>query len=398
MICSNILYLLQYQITSIVSITVDNRITVGYEPGTNIRGMITTDDIPKGTILIHTPGSLVVSAQSTQCQTIANIVKEMNSGVESKWKLYFDYDDSSGSHIPSQWDRSESGRAIQELQGLPPSGDTHRHLDWYQSACIGEGKEMSDVEMKAFKMFLTRAADIGLVPMYDLMNHHNGKINTKLQRDESGGLKVIASHDIPANYPIYNTYARSGIESTVEVFNTYGFVEDYPQLWRWSDVNLAELIKENEKHAHSRYSDEYLNANNEPNTHHYEVLVITPSLAALHPTKQLVSILGNGQRSLDEWQQLIKAHHINLRESHARSIHGSAASIREQLATSIEEDISLIPLEKRRLEKVKRMGRIDMKKADAIQATEFRLAFKKALRLAMKTAEQEAFLKDSEEL
>ena len=44
------------------------------------------------------------------------------------------------------------------------------------------------------------------------------------------------------------------------------------------------------------------------------------------------------------------------------------------------------------------MGRIDMKKADAIQATEFRVAFKKALRLAMKTAEQEAFLKDSEEL
>ena len=200
--------------------SVDERITIGYEPGTNIRGMIASAPIPAGTLLIHTPGSLVLSGPNdNQCSIIQVIVDEMKLGEDSKWHLYIEVDDSSGSRIPSQW--SKTGRAIKELQGLPPSSDTHRHIDWYQSVCL-EGKEMTDIHWNAFKMFLTRAADIGLVPVYDLMNHHNGKINTSLERDESGGLKVYATDDIAENHPIYNTYARSGIESTVDTFNTYG--------------------------------------------------------------------------------------------------------------------------------------------------------------------------------
>lgn len=216
--CTNVL---KYQYKFIMICSVDERITIGYEPGTNIRGMIAYAPIPAGTLLIHTPGSLVLSSpDDDQCSMIQKvIVDEMKLGENSKWHLYFDVDDSSGSRIPSQW--SKTGRAIKELQGLPPAGDTHRHIDWYQSVCLG-GKEMTDIDWNAFKMFLTRAADIGLVPLYDLMNHHNGKINTRLERDDSGGLKVYATDDIPENYPIYNTYARSGIESTVDTFNTYG--------------------------------------------------------------------------------------------------------------------------------------------------------------------------------
>ena len=369
--------------------------------------MIATAPIPADTLLIRTPPTLILSSPNRdQCRQIEEISKELKMGHQSKWHAYLEFDDSSGSHVPTQWDRSNGpGRAMNELQGLPPAGDTHKHVDWYQGVCL-KGKDMTELDWKALTMFLTRSADLGLVPMYDLMNHHNGLINTKLQVDQEGALSVLALTDIPADAPIYNTYARSGMESTVDVFNTYGFVEDYPQLWRWDDEHLVQLSQENKDHAYHRYGMSNSDANNdrgdrlqfEPNAHHHEVLVISPTLAALLPTKQLVQTLGNAQRSLEEWQLLIIAHHANLRSSHANALGHSAMTILNELPTTIEEDEVLIPDEKRRLEKVKKVGRADLNKADAIQAIEFRLAFKRALRLTMDAAEREIFLTDSEEL
>eukprot|EP00571_Detonula_confervacea_P008181 CAMPEP_0172319530 /NCGR_PEP_ID=MMETSP1058-20130122/37916_1 /TAXON_ID=83371 /ORGANISM="Detonula confervacea, Strain CCMP 353" /LENGTH=438 /DNA_ID=CAMNT_0013034601 /DNA_START=59 /DNA_END=1375 /DNA_ORIENTATION=- len=388
--------------------TIDDRVIIGHEPGTKIRGMIATAPIPAETVLIHTPGSIILSSPGGKsCQQIEETVKEMKLGTESKWHSYFEFDDSSGNHIPTQWDRSKGpGRAMKELQYLPPAGDTHSHVDWYKGDCL-KGGEMSYLDWKALMMFLTRAADIGLVPLYDLMNHHNGLINTELKRGGDGGLYVIALTDIPANAPIYNTYARSGMESTIDVFNTYGFVEDYPQLWRWNDEKLEELSQENPDHAYHRFGMSNSDNNNdrgdrlhfEPNTHNYEVLVISPTLAALSPSKQLVGILGNGQQSLEEWQTRIDTHHANLRSSHVNALHESVMTLLSELPTTIEEDEVLIPDEKRRLEKVRKLGRVDINKADSIQAIEYRLAFKKALRLAMEVAEKEnMFLVDTEEL
>ena len=99
--------------------------------------------------------------------------------------------------------------------------------EWY--CYTDNGREPTDFELKAN---ITRTADIGLIPMYSTLNHHNGQVNTRLERDEDGELSVYALHDIPPNTPLYLTYGRSGLQSSVDVFNTYGFVEEYPQLWR----------------------------------------------------------------------------------------------------------------------------------------------------------------------
>jgi hypothetical protein len=105
------------------------------------------------------------------CQSIQAVIEELGKGEQSKWHNYFDFDDSSGSRLPLEWDRANGpGRAIQELQGLPPAGDTHQHIDYYQQACR-DGKEMTDIDFKGFKMYITRASDLGMLPMYDLMNH-----------------------------------------------------------------------------------------------------------------------------------------------------------------------------------------------------------------------------------
>lgn len=388
--------------------TVDDRVTIGYEPDTNIRGMIATAPIPAGTLLMRTPASLILSSpkRDQQCEVVGGIIKEMEAGTQSKWHTYFEFDDSSGQQrIPSQWDRSNGqGRAMDELQGLPPAGDTHRHLDWYQSACKN-GEEMTDLDWKALLSFLTRAADLGLVPMYDLMNHHNGRINTKLEVDKEGALSVIALVDIPAEAPIFNTYARSGWESTVDVFNTYGFVEDYPQLWRWNDDNLTELTQANKDHANQRYGMSNSDSNDnpsdrlqfEPNTHHHEVLVLSPKLAALLPTKDLVSPLGNEQRSLADWKERIDAHHANLRASHANALADSAMAILDGLPSTIEDDERIVTDEKHR-SLLTRSGGVDVNRIDTIKAIEFRLAFKKALRTTKDVSVSETFLDDIEEL
>ena len=179
------------------------------------------------------------------------------------------------------------------------TGSSHRTSYRYKNTCKKD-QEINEIEMRAFKIFLTRAADIGLIPMYgkgiaerihvnlnsighsltfdsDLMNHHNGLINTHLQRTDDGkGLKVIALTDIAPNEQIYNTYARSGWESSAEVFLTYGFVEDYPQLWQWSDEELDAKIEENGSHHYSRYIGNKESAF-EPNSMKYEVLAFERS-------------------------------------------------------------------------------------------------------------------------
>ncbi|KAL3796623.1 hypothetical protein ACHAW5_010965 [Stephanodiscus triporus] len=169
---------------------IDDRVTIGYEPGSNIRGMITTADIPpklKSCIFRNR------SLSGVDCVSdFETIKKEMVMGPLSKWFEYFDFDDSSGSRLPLEWDRSdEPGSARRELQGLTPDGFTHQHIDWFEGdwGCLG-GKEMTDLDFQAFKIYLTRSMNLGLMPMYDLMNHHNGKINTYIRYEDEGGAAI----------------------------------------------------------------------------------------------------------------------------------------------------------------------------------------------------------------
>jgi len=383
---------------------IDDRVKIGYDEK-GIRGTIATDFIPADTLLMHAPSSIMLNSDDggrDQCNQIAKVVEELNKGEASKWHEYFSFDDSLGSRIPSQWDdrahpEGRTGRAMMELQGLPPSGETHRHINWYKAYCLeGRDEEVSEVEWRALLIAMTRSSDRGLIPMYDLMNHHNGLINTRLAVDDAG-FSVIAATDIAANEQIYNTYARSGWESSVDVFTTYGFVEDYPQIWRWADENLERLAMEDKRHAHRRYGSSEGRVF-EPNSNHYEVLVLSPTLAALSPTKELVAPLGNWKHTMEEWEQLIANHHTTLRASHVSEMRESALALLESLPTTIEEDEKIIQFEKSGLERVTKAGRIHTSKADSVQAIEYRLAFKKALKLVADVAERERFYDDSEEL
>jgi hypothetical protein len=381
-----------------IKLAVDDRVTIGYEPGSNIRGIIATADIPAETIIMDIPGSLVIRGTDNPddwCQFFEAVKEELGKGLQSKWYDYLDSVDSSGSRLPLEWDRSNGpGRAIQELQGLPPAWYTHYHIDYYQQACR-YGKEMTDIDFKAFKMCITRGVDLGWLPMYDFTNHHNGMINTYLRTSGDGGLLVTSLTDIPAGAQIYTTYARSGWESTIDTFNTYGFVEDYPQLWRWADTESGHQLSE--YRARDRYVKESEGHDlPDPNSDRFhEILVISPTLAALSPSKNLTYNLGNKQLSLDEWMELIESHHLHLRSSYVSILRDSAIKFLTVRPTTIEVDERLIASEKIQFERITKMERDHVNKSDAIRAIEYRLAYKKALRIAVDVAEREHFFDDN---
>ena len=375
--------------------TLDDRVVIGYEPGSKIRGTIANADIPAETVIMHIPQSLILAGEDNDwCPSYEAIKHEMSLGNKSKWFEYLDFDDSTGSRLPLQWTRVKNnhGYPLFELQGLIPDGVPHQHIDWFQGegGCI-VGKEMTDLDFQAFKIYLTRSMDLGLVPMYDLMNHHNGLINTYLRVDDEGGVSVISLLDIHAGFPIYNTYGRSGTQATNDLFTTYGFVEDYPQLWKFTDMEIDEsdppydqsklMSIEESEHPHVGY---WRMLNFEPNSHLYEVLVISPNLAALLPSKHLTGILGNGQMSLEQWEIEISNHHASLTSTYIDAFFDFAEKSLDTMPTTISQDIEIILYEKRRFG----LGYGDTNDSDALMAIEFRLAYKKALRLAMSFASQ----------
>ena len=169
---------------------------------------------------------------------------------------------------------------------------------------------------------------------------------------------------------------------------------------------MAEAARRDADHASNRYgragadlassaADRMAYA---ANSNQHEILVVTPKLAAISPTQALVSILGNGQRTIEEWEAEIGKHHANLRQTFVNEFASALRVILDELPTTIQEDMRLIKSEKAKLEKVRKIGRNDMYKADAVTAMEYRLAFKMALRLGLDVAEKGHFLVDSEEL
>ena len=62
--------------------------------------------------------------------------------------------------------------------------------------------------MRRATLQITRAADVGLMAIYDLANHNNGELNTYLQHSDKTGLDMVTRVDIPAGGEIFNTYGH----------------------------------------------------------------------------------------------------------------------------------------------------------------------------------------------
>ena len=116
-------------------------------------------------------------------------------------------------------------------------------------------------------------------------------------------------------------------------------------MWRWDGEELEEeevvtkqggesedetnnngRTKTSRGHSSNRYVIP-ISDNFSPNHSLYEILIISPTLAALSPTTHLVEVLGNERRSLQEWTKRIHSHHGIVRSSHAHALRDAAQSL-----------------------------------------------------------------------
>lgn len=132
---------------------------------------------------------------------------------------------------------------------------------------------------------MSRGWGAELVPVFDMINHHNGPRYNNIIRsnhpDDGNGYIVTANQDILAGQQLFITYNQC-IENepicanisktfvTQHLFWEYGFVEDYPRRWAFLKLQdgTFEIIFEQNRDEHGNVSLQWLMDGNEPTKKH----------------------------------------------------------------------------------------------------------------------------------
>jgi len=132
-------------------------------------------------------------------------------------------------------------------EGLPPNNFQKRYEDVWLDDCEGEDTPLARA---AYYQFTSRDEDTLMVPFYDMCNHSNDpkKLNTISAKPRRKGKPFIlrATRDIAPGEQIFISYNRCNRcwfdpdytdctswshYGTSEIFDVFGFVEDFPQTW-----------------------------------------------------------------------------------------------------------------------------------------------------------------------
>ena len=197
--------------------------------------------------MLHTPTAL------------ESLYEEFKKGDESKYAIYVNYlKNQPKGRIPSEW--TPAGKALIETildrkgnaegddSGLPPGdGQKGTYEETWLDFCHGED---TDLARAAYFQFTSRDEDTLMVPFYDMHNHSNDpkKLNTIHVKPDRPGLPFVmrATRDILPGEQVFISYNRChrcwfddtyrdctsfGEYDTPELFDVFGFVEDFPQSW-----------------------------------------------------------------------------------------------------------------------------------------------------------------------
>lgn len=176
------------------------------------------------------------------CMLSHKLRKEMELGKDSEFAPYIAYLETQKSgQLPAMW--SKAGKDLLR-KVLVPGSDGVDWMDRYykKTGCIGD----DPFEEHIMEMILQRCYDTALIPIWDMVNHDNGRINTENDSQYAeGGIKVRASKSIEADEEIYATYDKcvdcfdiADYWGTPEILRDFGFVERYPQRWVFLDREI----------------------------------------------------------------------------------------------------------------------------------------------------------------
>ena len=233
-------------------------------------GLFAIDDIPDDEVLLVIPRDCLITAgddddddddyEALWCPTVRNLVRELKLGNDSEFAPYINYLLSqSHGQLPSAW--SPEGQTLLLELVAQNDGDYSNDLkpselcgwitDEWHTSCHGS---TDPVEENAAALLIQRGWDDIMIPVYDMMNHRNGRwLNTKSNsvHDLSSPIQVRASRDIKAGDEIFTSYifcedcgSKATGYGTPEMLRDYGFVEHYPQLWFFGGRMSFELDEE----------------------------------------------------------------------------------------------------------------------------------------------------------
>ncbi|KAL3785181.1 hypothetical protein ACHAW5_011206 [Stephanodiscus triporus] len=338
----------------------------------SIRGGVALLPLDEGSELLFLPWKLVLgttgensTVSEDKCSVLQYYASEVEAGPGSFWYPYLALDDSLSSigRVPSLWNDS----VISELQGLPPFLESTSGLTgWFSSNCV-DGVPFSSLprsNRQALLAAITRAAGMRFLPIYDLLNHHNGMLNTQSKADVKG-VTITITRNVTEGQELFMSY-RGGKDSTAsDTFRRYGFVESWPQHWK--------LIDDKDGSDASGGM---------------QFLLLPDKVVTIFPTDSILSQIGAPGLQLSDF--LASTHNHNQMISVERLIGFSrfGQDLMSSLATTTKEDNVILRnlrlnLSQQNLNSIK-----SEQLRDLMSAVDYRMQFKESIQMAIDAAEK----------
>lgn len=177
--------------------------------------------------------------QKNLCQLSNKLSKEMELGDRSEYAPYIAYlKTQTPGQLPANW-VSQSAKDI--LREMTSAWGYSYVVDWIDKEFVETGCIVNDDAHARHMTEMTkqRCYDIALIPIWDMVNHDNGRINTENDSmHQDGGLRVRAKRDLEAGEEILCSYDLcvdclriDEYWGTPEILRDFGFVENYPHRW-----------------------------------------------------------------------------------------------------------------------------------------------------------------------
>jgi hypothetical protein len=345
---------------------VDERIDVAEMNG--VRGVVALADLEDGAELLHCPWKLVIGSAGLQeqmqtgdmCQVVQDMADEIRLGTESLWWPYLEHIQLP--RLAAMWEQS----ALEELQGLSPSEDATRHIQWFSQNCAEFGNLDEEEDMRSLVSFVSRASEVGMVPIYDLLNHHNGQKNAKLSLTETGVSLLVVNGPIQQDREVYLSY---GVKTAPTMYRDYGFVEEWPCCWNWKDSTSGD---------------------------NFAFVLFPDGVVAINPSRDFLKQIWHSSMRMEiaDFQSSAKSHMESLTLDDVVRFSQAARTHLDGLPTTLREDLAILGQQKELLARTlaphdtsSMEDSASRRYRDVTSAIEYRSTFKKALESALAASE-----------
>ncbi|CAJ1955511.1 unnamed protein product [Cylindrotheca closterium] len=244
---------------------------------TSYFGAFLNGPVKKDDLLMRIPGDIKLQLHTdfwTNSSIVDEVVCELawllkheyDNGTKSIYKPYIDYIKTQSKHqIPVMW--STKGKKLLEkvqvdidLRDLNADEDSGSHFhnwidQWYGSEdCLYDTETDQELEKWFLAMAQQRGYDYALIPIYDMLNHDPGNVNTITRPSiyDTNGFGVYALRDMEAGEELLYDYydcpdckrcetcgSSSSYWGTPEMLRDFGFVEAHPHKYHFYEGELS---------------------------------------------------------------------------------------------------------------------------------------------------------------